>query len=85
MNKNEQISVVVCMGSSCFARGNKQNLEYIESLIENGELNLKLELAGNRCEKKCTVGPNIKINNEMFNNVTREKLEQIFSKYLTKS
>ena len=31
------MKITVCMGSSCFARGNDQNLEFIEKYIkENG-------------------------------------------------
>ena len=83
MKSAEQIDIVVCMGSSCFARGNKNNLEYLENLAETGKLNIKLELSGNRCEKKCAEGPNIVINNKMYSNVTRDDLKKILSKFLT--
>lgn len=84
MENNEQIDIVVCMGSSCFVRGNKKNLEYIEGLIEKDDLNIKLELSGNRCEKKCDRGPNIIINNKIHNNITKSELEKIFSGFLNK-
>lgn len=83
MDANNHIDVVVCMGSSCFARGNKKNLEFIENLIENDDLDISIELIGNRCEKKCAQGPIIIVNGAMHSNVTRDKLKAIFSELLS--
>lgn len=82
MDGNKHIDVVVCMGSSCFARGNKKNLEFIENLIENNNLDISIELIGNRCEKKCAQGPIVIINGVIHSNTTRDKLKSIFSELL---
>ena len=34
-----KLNIVVCMGSSCFARGNQENLAFIEEYIETGSEN----------------------------------------------
>lgn len=72
-----KINITVCMGSSCFARGNQQNLTFIESFINTHGLDAQIDLAGTRCENKCASGPNVIINGIEYNSVTEEKLEEI--------
>lgn len=63
------------MGSSCFARGNIDNLRLIEDYIK--ENNADIELCGLRCGNNCTKGPNIVINGVEYHNVTQEELRKI--------
>lgn len=71
------MKITVCMGSSCFARGNAENLEFIENYIKNNNLDATIELSGSRCENKCAEGPNIIIDDKAYHNVTIEKLREI--------
>ena len=71
------MKITVCMGSSCFARGNDQNLEFIEKYIKENGLEAEIELAGNRCEGKCATGPNIIIDGVEYTEMNEEKLEKI--------
>ena len=71
------MKITVCMGSSCFARGNDQNLEFIEKYIKENGLEAEIELAGNRCEGKCATGPNIIIDDVEYTEMNEEKLEKI--------
>lgn len=66
--------IKICMGSACFARGNADNLEIIENYIKENNLDAKIEVYGARCENICEKGPNIKINDIVYNGVTKEKL-----------
>lgn len=70
-------TITVCMGSSCFARGNDTNLAFLEDYIKENNLDAQIELAGTRCEGKCASGPNISINGVEYNNVSVENLEEI--------
>lgn len=70
-------TITVCMGSSCFARGNDTNLAFLEDYIKENNLDAEIELAGTRCEGKCASGPNISINGVEYNNVSVENLEEI--------
>lgn len=79
-----KINITVCMGSSCFARGNQQNLTFIEDFISKNNLDADIDLAGARCENKCASGPNIVINGIEYNNVTEEKLEEVLSEFMVK-
>lgn len=70
-------TITVCMGSSCFARGNQENLDFLEEYIEKNNLNATIELSGSRCEGKCATGPNILIDNQFFEGITPEKLQEL--------
>lgn len=72
-----KLEITVCMGSSCFARGNMENLEFIEKYIKDNNIEAKIELSGSRCEDKCAKGPNIIINGKEYNNVTIKEIKKI--------
>lgn len=72
--------ITVCMGSSCFARGNEQNLAFIENYIKEHGLEAEISLAGSLCEAKCAKGPNIIINGVEYNNVDEQKITEILEK-----
>ena len=49
MAEKEKLTVELCMGSSCFARGNSTALGYLESFIEENGLSDRIELGGHLC------------------------------------
>ena len=71
------MEIVVCMGSSCFARGNDENLKFIENYIKENKLEANVKLSGSRCENKCAFGPNIIIDGKFYQEVDVEKLKEI--------
>ena len=75
----DKIEITVCMGSACFARGNEQNLEFIETYIKEKNLNAKIELMGSRCEGKCAEGPNMIVNGIRYNKVNEEKIKELLA------
>lgn len=72
-----KINITVCMGSSCYARGNAANLEFIENYIKDNALEAEIDLAGSRCEGKCVTGPNVIINGTEYTEVDEDKLKDI--------
>ena len=73
----------ICMGSACFARGNSENLEFIENYIKENNLDAKVEIYGSRCSDNCEKVPNININGKDYTFISKqmliEILENIFS------
>lgn len=67
------------MGSSCFARGNSENLALIEDFIRENNLDAQIDLCGSRCEAICAKGPNIIIDGHSYEEVDTEKLSQILN------
>lgn len=74
---DNKVEIIVCMGSSCFARGNQQNLEFIENYIKENNLEAKIELGGSRCEGKCASGPNIIVNGTEYGQINEDKIKKI--------
>ncbi|MDO4550637.1 MAG: redox-sensing transcriptional repressor Rex [Planctomycetia bacterium] len=66
--------IVICMGSSCFARGNEENLRIIENFIEEKKLDTQIELSGKCCVEDCANGPNIIIDDICYHRVNKETL-----------
>jgi NADH:ubiquinone oxidoreductase subunit E len=66
--------ITICMGSSCFARGNELNLKIIEQYLKEKGLDAEIKLSGSCCEGNCAEGPNIMINGEIFQGVEKETL-----------
>ncbi|MBR1425693.1 NAD(P)H-dependent oxidoreductase subunit E [bacterium] len=69
--------IKVCMGSSCFARGNLNNLNFLENYIKNNNLNVEIDLIGAHCENQCENGPHIYVDNRAYDEVDETKLQKI--------
>ena len=72
--------IQVCMGSSCFARGNNRNLQVIVKYLKDNELDATVELSGLRCCNLCSKGPNISIDGVEYDNVDSGTLIDILDK-----
>jgi len=57
----KKITVELCMGSSCFARGNAGTLALLEDYIADKGLGDQVELIGHLCLGSCSEGPNVRI------------------------
>ncbi len=62
-------SLAICMGSSCFSRGNNRNIEVIQDYLAGKPLPPGVELTGHLCEGHCKAGPNVTINDKMYHEV----------------
>ena len=73
----EPVEIVVCLGSSCFARGNSQHLATIKDYIQNHSLNATVRLSGQLCQDMCKRGPNLIIAGEIHHEVTPAALREL--------
>jgi NADH:ubiquinone oxidoreductase subunit E len=71
------VEVVVCLGSSCFARGNSQNLAAIEAYLLNHGMQNSVRVAGCLCQDECKRGPNLTVRGEHLHEVSAAKLREI--------
>ena len=76
-----QTTMTICMGSSCFARGNGENLEQIERFLATRTLTADIHLAGCRCCSECGRGPNLEINGERHHRVDAGTLDDLLAHY----
>jgi NADH:ubiquinone oxidoreductase subunit E len=61
--------ITICMGSSCFSRGNSRNIEVIQDFLKTQPLPPPVALSGHLCEGHCNSGPNVTINGKMYHEV----------------
>jgi NADH:ubiquinone oxidoreductase subunit E len=69
--------IKVCLGSSCYIRGNNDTLSFLENYINQNNKNITLELSGCRCTNSCQDGPNIFIDGKKYSHPTHEELLSI--------
>lgn len=66
--------ITICMGSSCFARGNGEHLELIENYLAQNGLDADVELCGFRCRNECAEGPTLEMNGKVYRKVDQGML-----------
>jgi len=74
--------IKICMGSSCYSRGNQENLERIERYLTERQIECLVDLRGSRCEGLCSEGPIIEINGEIHGSVTADTIDQLLDQQL---
>lgn len=76
MEKNE---IIICQGSSCFSRGNKENLKAIQSFLAAKNISVEIGFKGQLCTSNCQKGPVVMINDKTFSQVTPDSVSQILT------
>jgi NADH:ubiquinone oxidoreductase subunit E len=79
-SKEGSIEIVVCLGSSCFARGNSENLAIINQYVQSHALNASVHLTGKLCQDQCKQGPNVTIDGELHHSVTTAVLRDLLQR-----
>ena len=69
--------IKICLGSSCFSRGNKTTLQLIQKYLKDHQLEREVILKGNHCFGNCNSGPNLKIGNKLYEQVNQESVLEI--------
>lgn len=82
MPEKRTFELTVCMGSSCFARGNSRNLEAVQELLK--ERAVPLELRGHLCEGHCEAGPNVTLDGRLHQAVDPAALTALINELLRK-
>ena len=65
----QKIEMHICMGSSCFSRGNRDVVNYIRDYLKRNHLEDRIVFKGARCMNLCSNGPNLKINDRIIEGV----------------
>ena len=74
--------IVICMGSSCFSRGNKQLLNTIQNYLKTRGINDSVTFRGAHCFGECENGPVIMINGNKYTKVTSAAISDMLDQYL---
>jgi NADH:ubiquinone oxidoreductase subunit E len=71
------VEIVICMGSSCFSRGNAKNLGLIQDYLKSNGHQAEVKLVGHLCQSVCKEGPNLVINGQAYHRVDSATLSSI--------
>ena len=77
------MKITVCIGSSCHIKGSRHVVEQLQYLINENNLNDKVELGGTFCMGKCQQGVCVTVD-ETFHSVTPETVDEFFKKEVLK-
>jgi len=77
-----KMEIVICLGSSCFSRGNKKTLAEIQKFLKNNRLEEKVYFHGAHCFGECAGGPWIKINEKSYGDINEYNVIEILNETL---
>jgi NADH:ubiquinone oxidoreductase subunit E len=72
------VTVVICVGSSCYVRGSDKVAERLEALVEREALRDEVELMGAFCMEQCSMGVSVRVGDEVYRGVRAEDVETFF-------
>jgi len=73
------MTIEVCMGSSCHAKGASRILDLLRNAIKENNLEDKVSLAGTLCLGHCAEpGANMKIGDEVITGITEDNFADFF-------
>ena len=74
--------ITICMGSSCFARGNEKNVALCEEFLAERGLrdDVDVELGASLCTGNCANGPVVVVDGKTYTNVDRGVMCDILEK-----
>jgi len=72
-----QPEMTICLGSSCFSRGNSKNLRIIQDYLKKNNLENSIDFKGDLCSEQCNHGPILQINDKVFEQVDESNIISI--------
>ena len=78
-----KFEMAICLGSSCFSRGNREVVQFIRDWLRKNHLDDKITFRGARCLGHCSNGPNLVINENVIEGVTLDRVEKILEEHLS--
>ena len=81
MDQN-RIKIRLCMGSSCFSRGNDRILNLVKSFLDKNQLYEQVDFRGHLCKGKCNKGPNISIGDKEYHQISESSIRLILQEAL---
>ncbi|RUT79108.1 NAD(P)H-dependent oxidoreductase subunit E [Ancylomarina longa] len=76
---SDKIEITICLGSSCFSRGNGKTLKAINTFLEENKLKDQVFFHGELCTGNCAKGPILKINEDLYEEIDPEKVNEILN------
>jgi NADH:ubiquinone oxidoreductase subunit E len=84
-HKKGQVTVVICMGSSCFSRGNNNTLQVLKTYVAHKGLDDQVLLQGKLCEACCCEGPHMSIDDVRYEKANMTTAVDILEHHLQRA
>ncbi len=81
MHEQKQQELVICLGSSCFARGNNKTIKVIKKFLEDHGLEDKVFFHGGHCFGQCSEGPIVQVNGTVYKRVDEMNILDILTEH----
>lgn len=72
-------TITICLGSSCFSRGNKETLDIVKQFIAEHHLEAEVFFHGELCTGNCENGPVLKINDKVYGPIKPDDVYDILT------
>ncbi len=72
------MKIVVCIGSSCHLKGSRQVVEGLQKLVDEHQLQQKVDFGATFCMGKCQLGVCVTVDDEFYS-VTPETVNEFFT------
>jgi len=79
---NQSYEIEICLGSSCFSRGNRDVVHVIREYLRKNHLEDKVVFRGARCLGNCSEGPFVVINGKLIEKTDVNNIEKILDREL---
>ena len=73
--------VIICLGSSCFARGNRKTVKLINDYLKNHNLMGLVHFHGSHCFGRCDKGPVLKLGEEFNEKLASESVNVLLDNF----
>lgn len=83
MSQGKTGEIVICMGSSCFSRGNKVSLGIIRNYLKERNLEMEITFRGAHCLGICEQGPVLILNDKTYKKVMPEDIPEILDHFFS--
>ena len=77
----KESKIKICLGSSCFSRGNKNGVRIIQEYLVKNKLEDSVYFSGAHCFGNCSEGPVLKINDVEYKDVESTDIKAILDEY----
>ncbi|PKO97962.1 MAG: electron transport complex protein RnfG [Bacteroidetes bacterium HGW-Bacteroidetes-9] len=75
----QKVDIQICLGSSCFSRGNKRLVKVIEQYLNENNLRHLVHFHGAHCFSSCDKGPLMSIDGKEYEQLNEDKVLYILN------
>lgn len=79
---DNRIQVTICLGSSCFSRKNRDVVTALQDYVSTKNLSDIVNLKGGHCFGKCSLGPIMIVEEQVYTEMTPTKAVAIVESYI---